>query len=394
MRKIIVFLAVSIIAAVGLHAQEAKMLKVKVQVANVRAEPDISSAVVKQVNLGTQIESRQKIGDWFEIMVTDDKGAAISGYINSSAVDVVSPGEAKPAAGVQQVDVVNAAGAKPTAGAQPQETIILKVKVQTANVRVEPDVNSAIVKQVNLGVQLESRQKIRDWFGVMVTDNKGTAISGYINSSVVDVVSPGEPKPEAVTKPAAGAQPVGVVNADEPKPAAQTDLPPAAGVQIRPPSIMIFGRYGSFSPSDEIFKSVYGSGSVLSGEFRVHVVNGFFASLEGGSFKKTGALTLTQEVTTMTLLPIDAMVIFHALSGSVMPYVGAGGAVCKYSEENVIGTVDKWGFGFVACGGVTARWRFLGIDARVKYSLIKVKPLEDEAGLGGLTLSFAAGVVF
>ncbi len=487
MRKIIVFLAVSIIAAVGLPAQEVKMLKVKVQVANVRTEPDMSSAVVKQVNFGTQIESRQKIGDWFEIMVTDDKGTAISGYINSSAVDIVGPGEAKPAAGIPQVDVVNAAGAKPAASAQPQEATILKVKVQLANVRVEPDVNSAVVKQVNLGVQLESRRKIGDWFGVVVTDNKGTAISGYINGSVVDVVSPGEAKPvtkpvdvagtggakpavsaqpqEATilrvtiqvanirigpdsnsaiikqanlgtllesrrkigdwfeimvtddkgtaisgylngsavdvvggsgAKPAAGAQPVGGVNADEPKPAAPTGPPPAptAEVQGHWPSIMIFGRYGSFSPSDEIFKSVYGSGSVLNGEFRVHVMNGFFASLEGGSFKKTGALTLTQEETTMTLLPIDAMVIFHALSGSIMPYAGAGGAVCKYSEENVIGTVDKWGFGFVVCGGVTARWRFLGIDARVKYSSIKVKPLEDEAGLGGLTLSFAAGVVF
>ena len=157
---------------------------------------------------------------------------------------------------------------------------------------------------------------------------------------------------------------------------------------------MIFGRYGSFSPSDENFKSIYGSGSVYGGEFRVHVVNGFFVSLEGGAFKKTGALTVTQEETTMTLYPIDAMVVFHALSGYVLPYVGAGGAVCKYTEENVIGNVDKWGFGFAVCGGITARWRFLGIDARVKYTSIKIKPLEDEAGLGGLTISFAAGVIF
>jgi len=354
MRKISMFLAVFIIAAVGLHAQETTMLKVKVQVANVRAEPDMNSAIVKQVKFGTQLESRQKIGDWFEIIVTDDTGTAISGYINSSAVDVVSTG-----------------GAKPAAGAQPQETTMLKVKVQVANVRAEPDMNSAIVKQVKFGTQLESRQKIGDWFEIMVTDDTGTAISGYINSSVVDVVSTG------------GA-----------KPAPQASPPPVAGIQHPWPSIMIFGRYGSFSPSDEIFKTIYGSGSVYGGEFRVHVVGGFFVSLEGGSFKKTGALTATQEETTMTLYPIDAMVVFHALSGYVLPYVGAGGAVCKYREENVIGNVDKWGFGFAVCGGITARWRFLGIDARVKYTSIKIKPFEDEADLGGLTLSIAAGFIF
>ena len=49
MRKISMFLAVFIIAAVGLHAQEMKMLRVKVQVANVRAEPDMNRAIVKQV---------------------------------------------------------------------------------------------------------------------------------------------------------------------------------------------------------------------------------------------------------------------------------------------------------------------------------------------------------
>lgn len=289
MRKIIVFLALSIIAAVGLHAQEMKMLKVKVQAANVRDEPNMNSTVVKQVKLGTLLESRQKIGDWFEIMVTDDKGTAISGYINSSVVDVVSTSGAKPAAGAQQVDVVSPGGVKPAPQASP---------------------------------------------------------------------------------------------------------PPVAGIQRRWPSIMIFGRYGSFAPSEEIFKTVYGSGSVFGGEFRFHVGGGFYVSLEGGYFNKKGLLTLTQEETTMTVYPIDAMLIFHALSGSVLPYVGAGGAACKYGEKNVIGTVDEWGYGFAVCGGVTARLSFLGIDARVKYTSIKIKPLEDEAGLGGLTLSIAAGFIF
>jgi len=176
--------------------------------------------------------------------------------------------------------------------------------------------------------------------------------------------------------------------------APQAESPPAAAVQSPWPSAIIFVRYGSFSPSDEIFKSVYRSGPVYGGELRLHAAGGFYLSLEGGYFKKTGKLTVTQERTTMTVFPIDAMVVFHALSGSIMPYIGAGGAACKYTEKNVIGKVDEWGYGFAVCGGVTARWHSIGVDARVKFSSVKVKPLEVDVNLGGLTIGIAAGYIF
>ena len=172
--------------------------------------------------------------------------------------------------------------------------------------------------------------------------------------------------------------------------AAQSPAPPPS----RWPSTMIFGRYGRFQPSDATFKKVYGTGTLYGGEVRLRVLGGFYLSLEGGYFNKKGLLTLTQDETTMTIYPIDAMIVFHALSGSILPYIGAGGAVCNFREKNVIGTVDDWGYGFVFCGGITARWKVLGIDARVKYSSVIVKPLDDKVDLGGLTLSMGVGFVF
>jgi len=178
-------------------------------------------------------------------------------------------------------------------------------------------------------------------------------------------------------------------------PDARTSPAPAAEVEKSLPSAMIFARFGSFLPGDEIFKTVYGGDFIAGGELRVRVIDNFFISLEGGYFKKTGALTVTQEKTTLTVYPLEAMVVYHVLlSGVVSPYLGAGGSICKYSEENVLGKVDDWGFGPALCGGVTARWRFLGIDARVKYSSVKIKPFETEADLGGLTFSIGAGVIF
>jgi opacity protein-like surface antigen len=185
-----------------------------------------------------------------------------------------------------------------------------------------------------------------------------------------------------------------ILAAQAAKTAPQTEPRPAAAVQSPWPSALVFVRYGSFSPTDEIFKTVYGNGPVYGGEFRLHIRGRFYISLEGGYFKKTGKLTVTQDPTTMTVFPIDAMVVFHALSGYIMPYVGAGGATCKYTEKNVIGKVNEWGYGFAVCGGITAHWRSIGIDARVKYSSVKVKPLEDDVNLGGLTFSIAAGYIF
>jgi len=178
------------------------------------------------------------------------------------------------------------------------------------------------------------------------------------------------------------------------KTAPQAEPRPAVAIQSPWPSAIVFVWYGSFSPSDEIFKTVYGSGPVYGGEFRLHVKGGFYLALEGGYFKKTGKLTVTQDPTTMTIFPIDAMAVFHALSGHIMPYVGAGAAACQYTEKNIIGKVNEWGYGFAVCGGVTARWRSIGIDARVKYGSVKVKPLEDDVNLGGLTFSIAAGYIF
>jgi len=280
-----------------------------------------------------------------------------------------------------------------------QDVTLLKVKVQAANVRVQPEMTSAVIKMIGLGTQLESRRKVGDWYEVRIVDAEGKAAIGYISGSVVDVVAPAGSQPAPAAK-----QPPIVKPAPETKPAAEPPGRPETPSQAGPaapakaprarPSAMILGRYGTFAPSDAIFKEVYGSGSVMGGELRFRLSGGFSLSLNGGYFKKKGALTVTGDETTMTMFPLEAMLVYHVLSGSLMPYVGAGGAFCRYTEENAIGKVEGWGTGFAVCGGVTFRLGPLGLDARAKYTSMKIKPLEDEANLGGLTLSVGAGFVF
>ncbi len=132
----VVLLALLVVAAVGLVAQEVTVIKVKVQSANVRSEPDMNAAVVKQVKLGTLLESRQKIGDWFEVTITDERGVSMSGFVNISVVEVVGGGAAKPAgqAGGQQVEVK-----KPAEGAP---TIIVQQQVQQAQANTQTNVQT------------------------------------------------------------------------------------------------------------------------------------------------------------------------------------------------------------------------------------------------------------
>lgn len=102
MKKFVILCCAVFLLSTGLVlASQTYILKVKVQAANVRSEPDRNAAVIKTLQLGTILESQNKLGEWFEIIVDDGRGNKLSGYINLSVVDIVSTGAAQPP--VQQV---------------------------------------------------------------------------------------------------------------------------------------------------------------------------------------------------------------------------------------------------------------------------------------------------
>jgi len=81
--------------AVGLIAGPSVILKVKVQTANVRSEPDMSSGAVAQVKFGTLLESSNKVGDFYEVSIIDQDGRTIYGFIHASVVEVLGGEEEK-----------------------------------------------------------------------------------------------------------------------------------------------------------------------------------------------------------------------------------------------------------------------------------------------------------
>lgn len=96
MKKVLAICVFALVVAVALvSASPNYVLKVKVQTANVRSEPDVNAAIVKTLKLGALLESNNKIGGWYEIVIEDENGNKTSAFINTSVVDVVS-GEAEP----------------------------------------------------------------------------------------------------------------------------------------------------------------------------------------------------------------------------------------------------------------------------------------------------------
>ena len=74
------------------------------------------------------------------------------------------------------------------AGLIQAETIKLKVKAATANIRLKPDLGSRIVGKVNAGTILESDEQISDWFKVSLPPGQdGIPITGYIHVSTIEI---------------------------------------------------------------------------------------------------------------------------------------------------------------------------------------------------------------
>ncbi|MCX6564692.1 MAG: outer membrane beta-barrel protein [Candidatus Aminicenantes bacterium] len=93
MKKIIFAIFVIFVFLAAAAFADAAVIKVKVTTANVRQQPDATSAVISRAALGTLFEVIKKTGNWFEIAVTDATGKTVTGFINADVVEEIgAPG--------------------------------------------------------------------------------------------------------------------------------------------------------------------------------------------------------------------------------------------------------------------------------------------------------------
>lgn len=87
-KTILTVLAVIVFLAAAAFA-DAAVIKVKVTTANIRQQPDATSAVISRAALGTLFEVIKKTGNWFEVAVTDATGRTVTGFINADVVEEI-----------------------------------------------------------------------------------------------------------------------------------------------------------------------------------------------------------------------------------------------------------------------------------------------------------------
>ena len=72
-----------------------------------------------------------------------------------------------------------------------QQTLIkLRVVADQANIRLDPDISSIIIRQVPKGTILNATEKKEDWFAVRLTTKQGAVVSGYVHESLVLPIDP------------------------------------------------------------------------------------------------------------------------------------------------------------------------------------------------------------
>ena len=65
-------------------------LKVVAEESKVRLEPDLQSPVTAILPQGSILRSYEKVGDWFRLIITDERGFVVIGYIYSGDVEILS----------------------------------------------------------------------------------------------------------------------------------------------------------------------------------------------------------------------------------------------------------------------------------------------------------------
>ena len=152
-------------------------------------------------------------------------------------------------------------------------------------------------------------------------------------------------------------------------------------------SVTIKGGY--FSPSDEIFRDVYGGGPSFGLEIAVPLAGILQAWVGAELFSKKGLTTESEEATKVRIVPLYAGLRCQFAGKSVRPYIGAAAGYFLIREENPLGTASDGGIGFLGqTGFLIGLGPSLALDVHAGYRACTVTTGGDdpvEAKLGGLS---------
>ncbi len=155
-------------------------------------------------------------------------------------------------------------------------------------------------------------------------------------------------------------------------------------------SITIFGLY--FIPSENAFKDIYGNGTEFGGEIKYSFLANCGIWLSGSYYEKQGELSFTREKTVVSVVPLAAGLSLQIPGDWIRVYWDGGIGIFNFQEENPIGRVTQNRLGYLTkIGASFFPFKGLVLDVFIRYSFCRIRPLEIEANIGGLSFGVGLG---
>jgi len=237
------------------------------------------------------------------------------------------------------------------------DVIIVKVKVQLANVRTEPSFNAPVVTQLKVGTMLEANGKKGDFYEIAVADESGKISVGYIHANTVEIVqaegeeqAQAQEQPEAVEQEAANEEAAEKEAVEEaPKPEVQE---PEAEVEAQ--GEFAQPRTGIGLMAGYALPSGYGGGLAYGASFSFGFSANFGIEISGLRFQSAVDEPAEADRETalskgkLAVMPVQlSLVVRFPLSPSLTPYVLAGGGYFLNNYTLDSGVQGDWeGLGF------------------------------------------------
>jgi len=169
---------------------------------------------------------------------------------------------------------------------------------------------------------------------------------------------------------------------------------------IFPKGTVLLGPYvGYWSPANDTLKTVYdGEDIIYGGKLGIRLGKGFSVWLSGMQYRKSSKTIPLEDITTLTLNPINLSLRYTFRLGTVNPYLEGGYTYTFYKEVSDISEEDTKGEGrgFSLDAGIEFRLSSnFTLDVGARYSKTNVNPSGDEEiDIGGLQGGIALLIVF
>jgi hypothetical protein len=288
------------------------------------------------------------------------------------------------------------------------EAAVIRVKVQTANVRQKADINSPIVSRVSMGTTFEATKKVENFYEISIKDNAGNFVTAYISSDVVEEVGTGAQP----VQPPVAVQPTVPAQARPTEAAPYGSRAPAGGIIVGVGAVLSNLTYDKDSQAmldeNNVSKKMrfgfqIGAGYEIPFSENFSIVPGIYYSTAGSKLDATFDGTTYKETLSMSgiVIPIDLKLSFNGPFIAAGPYLGlilsAKDISSPGETTDVLDEINKFHFGLSFGGGIELNMSSMTLVFKAAYqlgftNLHKAEDASDTASMKHNAIIILAGI--